>query len=73
MMSRVTDAVVKAREDENNAFITICDDARGDGIPVAVKDNICTKGVRTTCASKLLELSVSILVRMTLLIIIAIS
>ncbi|MBQ6794994.1 MAG: Asp-tRNA(Asn)/Glu-tRNA(Gln) amidotransferase subunit GatA [Clostridia bacterium] len=60
---------IAEKEKDVKAYITICDDIlekareaernKNDsllwGIPVAVKDNICTKGLRTTAASRMLE------------------
>jgi len=37
-----------------NAFVTVVDN-NAKGIPLAVKDNYCTKGVRTTASSKVLD------------------
>lgn len=48
-------------DDPYNAFITICRESGYDGdgplsgIPVAVKDNISTAGIETTCGSKILK------------------
>lgn len=65
----VTEYLEKIEKSKLNAFITVSKesalfqvrkmDAEGHegplaGIPVAIKDNISTKGIRTTCASKIL-------------------
>ena len=52
--------IVFEPEDRYHAFLTVCKNATYGsgtlaGIAVAVKDNISTKGIETTCASKILK------------------
>ncbi len=66
----VLEAIDRIENSDLNAFITVCKDEalkRAEelenadkssmlyGIPIAIKDNINTKGIRTTCASHMLE------------------
>jgi aspartyl-tRNA(Asn)/glutamyl-tRNA(Gln) amidotransferase subunit A len=51
---------IKEKDKDVKAFITIVEDpeilpGEYSGVPIAIKDNIITKGIRTTCASKILE------------------
>ncbi|HZU20534.1 MAG TPA: Asp-tRNA(Asn)/Glu-tRNA(Gln) amidotransferase subunit GatA [Gaiellaceae bacterium] len=46
---------IDQRDDELHAFLHVCDDPGGEGLPLAVKDVIGTKGIPTTAGSKILE------------------
>ncbi len=46
---------IDGRNEELNCFLTLVDDDDNDGVPIALKDVISTKGVRTTAGSKILE------------------
>jgi aspartyl-tRNA(Asn)/glutamyl-tRNA(Gln) amidotransferase subunit A len=48
-------AAYSKRDDDLHAYLYRCDDPGGDGIPIAIKDVIGTKGVPTTAGSKILE------------------
>jgi aspartyl-tRNA(Asn)/glutamyl-tRNA(Gln) amidotransferase subunit A len=47
------DAIAE-RDSELNAYLTTVDEPTGDGVPIALKDVITTKGVETTAGSKIL-------------------
>jgi aspartyl-tRNA(Asn)/glutamyl-tRNA(Gln) amidotransferase subunit A len=46
---------IDVRDPELHAYLHVCDDDGGDGVPLAVKDVIGTKGIPTTAGSKMLE------------------
>ena len=59
---------IEEKEKKIEAFVTVTTDkaleqsknvdrakSKVAGIPIGLKDNLCTKGVKTTCASKMLE------------------
>lgn len=69
--TEITEAYLKRiveKDDELGAYLTVCAESalraakEADpslseiaGIPTAIKDNICTKGIATTCASRMLS------------------
>jgi aspartyl-tRNA(Asn)/glutamyl-tRNA(Gln) amidotransferase subunit A len=46
---------IEARDGELHCFLTLVDDDANDGVPIALKDVISTKGIQTTAGSKILE------------------
>jgi aspartyl-tRNA(Asn)/glutamyl-tRNA(Gln) amidotransferase subunit A len=46
---------IDARDAELHCFLTLVDDDANDGVPIALKDVISTKGIQTTAGSKMLE------------------
>jgi len=45
---------IRARDDELHAYLTTVDAPEGDGVPIAFKDVISTRGIETTAGSKIL-------------------
>ena len=56
-------ARIAEKEKDVQAFVSLnenaMEDAKKGGIPIGIKDNICIKGMKTTCSSKMLENFVS--------------
>jgi aspartyl-tRNA(Asn)/glutamyl-tRNA(Gln) amidotransferase subunit A len=48
-------AAIGDRDPELHCYLHVCEDDPGEGIPIALKDVIGTKGIPTTAGSKILE------------------
>jgi aspartyl-tRNA(Asn)/glutamyl-tRNA(Gln) amidotransferase subunit A len=48
-------AAAEARDDELHCYLRTVDECVGDGVPIALKDVISTKGVETTAGSRILD------------------
>ena len=46
---------IAERDDELHCYLTLVEESNGGGVPIAFKDVIGTKGVRTTAGSRILE------------------
>src|SRR5919202_3081483 len=47
-------AAIEARNEELNAYLTLADGRVGEGVPIAFKDVISTRGLETTAGSRIL-------------------
>ena len=45
-------AAIDARDEELHCYLHLCDDPGGDGLPIALKDVIGTKGIPTTAGDR---------------------
>jgi len=48
-------AAIDERDPELHCYLHLCDDEGGEGVPIAIKDVIGTRGIPTTAGSKILE------------------
>ncbi|MBA2475185.1 MAG: Asp-tRNA(Asn)/Glu-tRNA(Gln) amidotransferase GatCAB subunit A, partial [Actinobacteria bacterium] len=54
-LHRAYRAAIDEGDGELHAYLSLVDEAEGDGVPIAFKDVVSTRGVETTAGSRILE------------------